>query len=154
MTVYDKLRLLGEAVTQEKAAEAMGVSPYYFRQVLRDKYRVGRHYIENLASVYPIDVDDFLDETKDFTPPAKKRRLKKKKKPKPAPKPQKMSKRCLKCFWYGGSCTHTCDYFLLTGQRRGPLMGDDCIRFTPKSSRRRPKYIDYGGEHIDLQGDA
>ena len=43
MTVYDKLRLLGEAVTQEKAAEAMGVSPYYFRQVLRDKYRVGRH---------------------------------------------------------------------------------------------------------------
>ena len=71
MTVYDKLRLLGETVTQEKAAEAMGVSPYYFRQVLRDKYRVGRHYIENLASVYPIDVDDFLDETKDFTPPVK-----------------------------------------------------------------------------------
>lgn len=149
MTVYDKLRLLGEAVTQEKAAEAMGVSPYYFRQILRDKYRVGRHYIENLASVYPIDVDDFMDETKDFTPPAKKRRPKKKK-PKPAPKPQKMSKRCLKCFWYGGSYTHTCDYFLLTGERRGPLMGDDCIRFVEKTTQRRPQYYDFGGENLDL----
>lgn len=150
MTVYDKLRLLGEAVTQEKAAEAMGVSPFYFRQILRSHYSVGRHYIENLASVYPIDVDDFMDETKDFTPPAKKRRPKKKKKPKPAPKPQKMSKRCLSCNWYGGSYTHTCDYFLLTGERRGPLMGDDCIRFVEKTTQRRPQYYDFGGENLDL----
>lgn len=146
MTVYDKLRLLGEAVTQEKAAEAMGVSLYYFRQILRDKYRVGRHYIENLASVYPIDVDDFMDETKDFTPPAKKRRPKKKKKPKPAPKPQKMSKRCLSCNWYGGRYTHTCDYFLLTGERRGPLMGDNCIRYKPRTTTRRFWPMDLGEE--------
>ena len=150
MTVYDKLRLLGEAVTQEKAAEAMGVSPFYFRQILRSHYSVGRHYIENLASVYPIDVDDFMDETKDFTPPAKKRRPKKKKKPKPAPKPQKMSKRCLSCNWYGGHYTHTCDYFLLTGERRGPLMGDDCIRFVEKTTQRRPQYYDFGGDNLDL----
>lgn len=145
MTVYDKLRLLGEAVTQEKAAEAMGVSPYYFRQVLRDKYRVGRHYIENLASVYPIDVDDFMDETKDFTPPAKKRRPKKKK-PKPAPKPQKMSKRCLSCNWYGGRYTHTCDYFLLTGQRRGCPAGDKCTRYKPRATTRRFWPMDLGEE--------
>lgn len=145
MTVYDKLRLLGEAVTQEKAAEAMGVSPYYFRQILRDKYRVGRHYIENLASVYPIDVDDFMDETKDFTPPAKKRRPKKKK-PKPAPKPQKMSKRCLSCNWYGGSYTHTCDYFLLAGQRRGCPAGDKCTRYKPRATTRRFWPMDLGEE--------
>lgn len=145
MTVYDKLRLLGEAVTQEKAAEAMGVSPYYFRQILRDKYRVGRHYIENLASVYPIDVDDFMDETKDFTPPAKKRRPKKKK-PKPAPKPQKMSKRCLSCNWYGGSYTHTCDYFLLAGQRRGCPAGDKCTRYKPRTTSRRFWPMDLGEE--------
>ena len=150
MTIYDKLRVIGEAVTQEKAAEAMGVSPFYFRQILRSHYSVGRHYIENLASMYPIDVDDFMDETKDFTPPAKKRRPKKKKKPKPAPKPQKMSKRCLSCNWYGGRYTHTCDYFLLTGERRGPLMGDDCIRFVEKTTQRRPQYYDFGGENLDL----
>lgn len=62
MTVYDKLRLLGEAVTQEKAAEAMGVSPYYFRQVLRDKYRVGRH-------LSPISRPLRLRNTTPITPP-------------------------------------------------------------------------------------
>ena len=151
MTVYDKLRVIGEAVTQEKAAEAMGVSPFYFRQILRSHYSVGRHYIENLASVYMFDVDNFLDETKDFEFHLPKRR-KKAKKPTPkkeAPK-QKMSERCLKCFWYGGSYTRTCDYFLLTGERRGPLMGDDCIRFVEKTTQRRPQYYDFGGENLDL----
>lgn len=147
MTVYDKLRLLGEAVTQEKAAEAMGVSPFYFRQILRSHYSVGRHYIENLASVYMFDVDEFLDETKDFEfhPP---KRWKKAKKPSPkkeAPK-QKMSKRCLKCFWYGGSYTHTCDYFLLAGQRRGCPAGDKCTRYKPRATTRRFWPMDLGEE--------
>ena len=149
MTVYDKLRLLGEAVTQEKAAEAMGVSPYYFRQVLRDKYRVGRHYIENLASVYPIDVDDFLDETKDFTPPQKKQP--KKQRTAKRGKPQRtISDRCKGCDYYGGCYTETCDFFLLTGERRGCPPGDKCERYKPRTHRRTPKYTDYGGDIYDV----
>ena len=145
MTVYDKLRLLGEAVTQEKAAEAMGVSPFYFRQILRSHYSVGRHYIENLASVYMFDVDDFLDETKDFTPPQKKQP--KKQRTAKRGKPQRtISDRCKGCDYYGGCYTETCDFFLLTGERRGCPPGDKCERYKPRTTTRRFWPMDLGEE--------
>ena len=150
MTVHDKLRALGEAVTQEKAAEAMGVSPFYFRQILRSHFPVGRYYIENLAKVYPVDVDDFLDETRDFSPPQKKARGKKRTAAKRGNPQRTISGRCKGCDYYGGHYTKTCDFFLLTGKRRGCPPGDKCSRYKPRTHRREPKFIDFGGDIYDV----
>ena len=147
MTVHEKLRAMSEVLTQEKVAEAMQISTGYLREILREHRTIGRRYIENLAAVYPISADEFLDESRDFVPPTKKR-----KKKKVAKSPvHKVAKRCLHCDYYGGSHTRTCDYCILTGEHRGCPPGDQCTKYKPRTHRRRPMFLDFGGgENYDL----
>lgn len=46
-----------------------------------------------------------------------------------------VTKRCQACFYYASDYGHficpTCDYFLITGKRRGCPAGDDCNKFLP-----------------------
>lgn len=46
-----------------------------------------------------------------------------------------MSK-CTECH-YGCTYTETCDFYLLTGNRRGCPAGNDCTRFVPRGAARR-----------------
>lgn len=46
-----------------------------------------------------------------------------------------MSK-CWDCFYFGKN-TITCDFYLITGARRGCPVGDACTRFTPRGDLRK-----------------
>lgn len=48
-----------------------------------------------------------------------------------------MTERCKKCFFYG-STTDTCDFFLMTGERRGCPV-ERCVRFKSRTETRRPQ---------------
>ena len=48
-----------------------------------------------------------------------------------------MTERCKKCYFYG-STTDTCDFFLMTGERRGCSV-DRCVRHKTRTDTRRPQ---------------
>lgn len=146
MTVQEKLAEFARAITQERLAEAMGVSVFYLRQLLRGQYQVGERYIYNLAEVYPIDPEAFLDESADFTMPKRKR---KHVRAECKPDKSKITKRCKACD-YCDLHLLTCDYLLLTGHSRNCKPGNECDKYKPRGKRRRPKYMNYGGEDYDL----
>lgn len=48
-----------------------------------------------------------------------------------------MTERCKKCYFYG-STTDTCDFFLMTGERRGCPV-EQCARYKTRTVIRRPQ---------------
>ena len=44
--------------------------------------------------------------------------------------------KCLSCLYHGWD-TQSCDYLLVTGERRGCPGGEDCARYLPRRNRKK-----------------
>lgn len=62
-----------------------------------------------------------------------------------------MSK-CWECYYFGKN-TITCDFYLITGARRGCPVGNACTRFTPRGDLRKQTLIVVKGSRPGRRAD-
>ena len=154
MTKCEKFRRLRAAlgISQGDMAMVLYTTIATVSAIERGHAELRDYMIEKLAAEYDIDPVSFADEnSNEYMPksgipcsakqvskqPSKKHRKKAaavSTEPPPVPD-TRCVEHCYDCHWYG-SCYDTCDFYELTGVRRGCPIDESCTRYRPSMRRR------------------